>query len=101
MAEGESATGDIHVLRAGGGGCSQACECGTQHRNGEKMRKGKQERLSISSGNSTWAAQGPQHSPPLLLPGYRDNRQRKAISGSMVSTLRQREAESPQREKVI
>lgn len=47
MAEGESATGDIHILRAGGGGCSQACECGTQHRNGEKMRKGKQERLSI------------------------------------------------------
>lgn len=105
MAEGKSATGDIHVLRAGGSGCSQACEHDTQHSSGEKMRTEKPEKLAFTRGNPRWAVQafstGLQHPSPLLLPGYKGNRQRRAISGSMVSTLGQREAESRQREKVI
>lgn len=56
MAEGESATRDIHIPRAGGTLCSKACGHGAQPRNAEKMRTEKQERLSFPSGNSMWRA---------------------------------------------
>lgn len=66
MAEGESAARDIHILRAGGGGCSQACEHETQHRNGEKMRKGKQEGLSTYKWELNAGGTGLAHETPAF-----------------------------------